>query len=116
MSEDVLAGLEVAAWAPAAASFIFGVGIGWLVFGGRRPEDLVPRAVPPIDSSQSVSADPAALDALQSQIRTARDLMAESDGEIEDVSEQLDTLDSSLKMANARLKAVLQALRRVRGR
>lgn len=108
MSEDVVAGLEVAAWAPAAASFIFGVGIGWLIFGGRRPEPIVSRAAPPVEGG----ADAGALDALQSQIRTARDAIAENDAEIDEFSDQLNTLDASLKRAHGRLKAVIKAVRR----
>ncbi len=110
MSEDVLAGLGVAAWAPAAASFIFGVAIGWLIFGGRKPDPAVMRAARPLESG----ADTGPLDALQSEIKTARDLIAESDGEIDEFAEQLNTLDSSLKRAHARLKAIFKAVRRVK--
>lgn len=110
MREDVLAGLELAAWAPAAASFIFGVGIGWLIFGGRRSDETGPGAAPPLEAG--ATADPGALDALQSQIKTARDLIDETDGEIDEFAEQLNTLDASLKRAHARLKSLFQIVRR----
>lgn len=112
MSEDLLTGLGVAAWAPAAASFLFGVAIGWLIFGARSQHDATSRASPPVESG----ADGGALDALQSQLKTARDLMTESDREFEDVADQLNTLDAALKRAHARLKSIFRTVRREKDR
>ena len=112
MREDVLAGLEVAAWAPAAASFIFGVGVGWLIFGGNRPQSDGLRATPPVEAA----SDRGALDALESQIKTARELLDEKDEEVNEVAEQLTTLETSLKRLHARLTAVFRAVRRERNR
>lgn len=89
----------IAVWGPGAAAFFAGVFVGWLVWGGRR----IVR--PPAGTA------PPELVELQSQIRTARETLAEQEADQEAFSAHLGVLEASIRRAHAGLKAVLRALR-----
>lgn len=110
MREDVFTGLQLAAWAPAAASFVFGIAIGWLIFGGREASASSLRTAPPVEGANTANDD--ALDALRSQIEKARDVIHEGDDEIDEFADQLNALDASLKRIHTRLKTLFRAARR----
>ena len=111
-------GLETASWAPAAAALIFGIAIGWLIWGGRRQEIEPQRRDPGsvIAKGNGNNGDPCPdglkLGAIESEIRAARELLEESDNEAASFSEELSGLDESIKRANGRLKLILRAVRR----
>lgn len=52
------------------------------------------------------------LGAVESEIRSARELLNETDEEARAFSQDLSTLDSGIKRANGRLKLILRAVRR----
>ena len=139
MGESSIFGIAIAPWAPVIAAYVFGIATGWLIWGGPRPqpkaapghtpangvvEDLVD--APAADEEESdlkakivsgtTEADPCPppmkLGALESEIRTARELLEQKDEEAKAFTEELSTLDAVIKRANGRLKLVLRAITR----
>lgn len=116
MSESWLSGMAWGSWTLAVAIYVFGIASGWLIWGGRRsvPEEDAGRGVAAGGETQSQAAasPPAGLDALESEIRKARELLEANDDDTAAFSEELANLDHSIKRGNGRLKLVLRALQR----
>lgn len=129
MSESWVSGVGWASWALAIAIYIFGIASGWLIWGGRRSSpgeragadaDAGPAGA---DASSrdgaggemkkaAPGAAPAKLAALESEIRKARALLEKGEEEAAVFSEDLTTLDQTIKRANGRLKLILRAVQR----
>lgn len=139
MGEGWISGFVAAPWAPAAAAYIFGIATGWLIWSGRRAKDgaLADGAVEAETAGQASSDKPEKrepiiakakgeeiknggdpcpavmkLGAVESEIRSARELLHESEEEAKAFSQDLSMLDSAIKRANGRLKLILRAVRR----
>jgi hypothetical protein len=133
MGEGWLSGFLAAPWAPAAAAYLFGIVTGWLIWSGRgqarageSSEPGAPDAAPKekrepiiataegddIKNGGDPCPDVMKLGAVESEIRSARELLAESDEEAKAFSQELFTLDSAVKRANSRLKLILRAVKR----
>lgn len=134
MSDGGFMGLAIAPWAPVIAAYVFGIATGWLIWGGARSaprreggETTVATAPEPDRrddasdlkakvSTGTTDADPCPapmkLGALESEIRSARELLSQGDEEADAFSEELSTLDAGIKRANGRLKLVLRAVKR----
>lgn len=120
MSESWVSGVGWASWALAIAIYIFGIASGWLIWGGRRsspdePADADADAAPAGPGGETRPAPgpaSAKLGALESEIRKARELLEKGEEEAAVFSEDLATLDQTIKRANGRLKLILRAVQR----
>lgn len=139
MGEGWISGFVAAPWAPAAAAYIFGIATGWLIWSGRRAKDAAQADETAETAAQLASEKPEPekrepiiakakgeeiknggdpcpavmkLGAVESEIRSARELLDESEEEAKAFSQDLSTLDSAIKRANGRLKLILRAVRR----
>lgn len=113
-------------WMVAIAALIFGVGLGWLVWGGRKGEgaaksasaDAMPPAAAAIANdaaapSNAVNAPPAeSLDAVERELKVARELLDEGEEEMRLFGEEIADLDSAIKRANGRLRLLIKEIRR----
>jgi hypothetical protein len=134
MGDGWISGIVAAPWAPAAAAYVFGIITGWLIWSGRRAKDAatadseaLPAGNAPKEPRAPIIAkaegeeiknggDPCPavmkLGAVESEIRSARELLDESEEEARAFSQELSTLDSAIRRANGRLKLILRAVRR----
>ncbi len=128
-------------WMVAASALIFGVGVGWLIWGGPRrsgeaqPAPLSERPPPPAaehvpaespgeiafegaapvggQTSTSVPlADSEKLGAIEREIKDARELLDEGDEEMRLFGEEILGLDAAIKRAGARLRRLVRDIRR----
>jgi hypothetical protein len=125
MDEGGLTGFIGSAWVWVLAAFLFGILIGYLIRRGRRPgeapdQDASPEeaAPPPAGEAQpDAAADPCPatmkLGAAESEIRTARKLLAEGEAEAEQFVAELSVLDEAIKRINGRLKSILSAVKKL---
>lgn len=136
MDEGWISGFVAAPWAPAAAAYIFGIATGWLIWSGQRANGAAsaenPAAVETADLADAPKREPIIskaegdeiknggdpcpaamkIGAVESEIRSARELLNETEEEARAFSQDLSTLDSAIKRANGRLKLILRAVRR----
>ena len=114
-------------WMVAVAALIFGVGLGWLLWGGRKSDAAKPDAAEgaspvaaPVNSeaSQAGSASAAnarpaeSLDAVERELKDARELLEEGEEEMRLFGEEIADLDSAIKRANGRLRLLIKEIRR----
>ena len=120
-----LSGVQLAPWAPVAASYLFGAATGFLIWGGRHlwPKSAEARNAEGMRDAESGAGDGSAngdapdsmrLGALESELRRARELLDETDADNSDNVERLNDLDTALKRANGRLKLILNAVKKAR--
>ncbi|MEL7488254.1 MAG: hypothetical protein AAGJ87_13675, partial [Pseudomonadota bacterium] len=123
---DWVSGLEVAPWAPVLAAYLFGAATGWLIWGftsaatsddedaaTATSKDAVVEATARRDvddlAEKAPVPDSMKLGALESELRRARELLAEAGADDVDYTSRLDELDAGLKRANGRLKLLLRS-------
>jgi hypothetical protein len=129
-------------WMVALSALIFGVGIGWLIWGGRRNGEVrrhpvvetpaAPAELVPVESAPGASVegqagnpagllegpaapqtdDPARLDKIETELKDARELLSEGEEELRLFGEEIAELDSAIKRANGRLRLLIREIRR----
>ena len=89
-----------------ALAFLFGVAFGWVIWGAKpeRDDDAAAEFSKPEDPKEIV--------VIKAELEAARTLLGEKDEQEAELSEQLETLDETVKRANGRLKMILAAIRR----
>lgn len=107
--EGFISSFGTSPWGPMALAFLFGVAFGWVVWGAK------------IDSGERAGGDerpqqePKEIVVIKAELQAARTLLDQKDEQEAAVSEQIATLDETVKRANGRLKMILAAVRRAAG-
>ena len=83
--------------------FLFGVLIGWILH--RRTDAHGP---------QAGAAQPAKLDAVEAELKNAKQHLEASDADAAIAAEQLTGVDDALRRANERLKLIIKAVKGAR--
>ncbi len=98
----------------AIGALLFGVALGWLIWGGRASR----RA----DREGSSRREPSVEDALaprletaESEIKVARDLLAQSEDAPTAFAEDVSALETAINRANGRLKLIVRAVKKRAG-
>ena len=103
--QGFIAAFGLSPWGPMALAFLVGVAFGWAVWGAKVQED---------DANGDVrKADPKEIVIIKAELQAARSLLDGRAGDEEgEISEQISSLDETVKRANGRLKLVLSAVKR----
>lgn len=122
-------------WVWVGIALVAGFLLGWLIWGGRSDHadddddsvaeaasaalDADGRAEPSLsEGADAASRDPCPaemkLGAVESEIRSARELLAKTDQETSALSEELSGLAKSIAQVNGRLKLIARAVKRAK--
>ena len=106
-------------WAPVLAALVFGVAIGWLIWGGRRTPVVSERGEPLLDEDHAPSSgDPCPTEmkigAVESELRSARQLLEKTEDESADLEEDLTGLEKAISRINGRIKVVARSVNKTR--
>ncbi len=108
--EGFISSFGTSPWGPMALAFLFGVAFGWVVWGAR------PDRAGGASAESAANEEPKEIVVIKAELQTARTLLDQSDDQDETLTEQIATLDESVKRANGRLKMILAAVKRAAGR
>jgi len=89
-----------------ALAFLFGVAFGWIVWGAK------PERGDAASGEPENAEEPKEIIVIKAELEAAKTLLDEKDEAEDQFSEQLATLDETVKRANGRLKVILAAIRR----
>ena len=104
--EGFISSFGTSPWGPMALAFLFGVAFGWVVWGAKPDRG---------DSAGADGAkieDPKEIVVIKAELEAARTLLGATDDEGDKLSEELASLDETVKRANGRLKMILAAIKR----
>ncbi|OFX06227.1 MAG: hypothetical protein A3E78_15165 [Alphaproteobacteria bacterium RIFCSPHIGHO2_12_FULL_63_12] len=104
--EGFLTSFGTSPWGPMALAFLFGIAFGWVVWGAK------PDRRETGEDAGAPIGDPKEIVVIKAEIEAARTLLGQNDEPGDELSEQLATLDETVKRANGRLKMILAAIRR----
>lgn len=104
--EGFISSFGTSPWGPMALAFLFGIAFGWVVWGARPDRgDTALGETAKLEEAKEIVV-------IKAELEAARTLLGEKDEQEEQLSEQLETLDETVKRANGRLKMILAAIRR----
>lgn len=89
-------------WGPMALAFLFGVAFGWVLWGTKADRD----------EGKKETGDPKEIVVIKAELEAARTLLDETDEQDGAITDQLSTLDETVKRANGRLRMILSAVKR----
>ncbi|MCB2097598.1 MAG: hypothetical protein KDE05_08205 [Parvularculaceae bacterium] len=104
LMQGFIAAFGTSPWGPMALAFLVGVAFGWAIWGARGESDK--------GGGDENAAEPREIIVIKAELQAARALLDERDTEEETMSEQLSSLDETVKRANGRLKLILGAIKR----
>ncbi len=108
--EGFISSFGTSPWGPMALAFLFGVAFGWVVWGAK------PERGEAAEGERANIDDPKEIVVIKAELEAARTLLDQKDDQDAQLSEQLATLDETVKRANGRLKMILAAVKRAAGR
>lgn len=135
MGEDWVAQVLSDRWFPAAVAYFLGLFTGWLIWSGARAgapaeDEAVSEATGAGDAETKPEADNAApsenkskkskepisikISALESEIKKAREMLAEDAEETAAFTDLISNLDEAVKRANGRLKLIIKSVKRAK--
>jgi hypothetical protein len=107
---EFVAAFGTSPWGPMALAFVFGVAFGWVTWGAKPDRMRGP------ESAAGDGDEPKELIVIKAELQAARTLLDHADDHDQEITEQLSSLDETVKRANGRLKTILAAVKRAAGR
>jgi hypothetical protein len=111
---------------PAIAALVFGIAVGWLIWGGwrnragagslREGDSPGDAATPQPDGHGVPFRNGMKLDAIEHEIKNARALLDDREEAAKAFADELTTVDAAIKRANGRLKLILRAVKKLSDR
>lgn len=99
-----------------ALAFLFGVAFGWVLWGARRGAHSDDADEGEAVVTAAAVGDAKEIGVIKAELQAVRSLLDQTDEQDADVTEQLSTLDETVKRANGRLKTILAAVKRAASR
>lgn len=100
--EQLMTAFGASPWGPMALAFLFGVAFGWVLWGTKADRD----------EGKKETGDPKEIVVIKAELEAARTLLDETDEQDGAITDQLSTLDETVKRANGRLRMILSAVKR----